>query len=217
MPKDVITKEPYILTPEICMELLQRIETIIQDTCLECGYDIQNIRANNWNYILHQIALKLFSIHPELIRKYNEPLQSYDNGDLLPDNMEIIYDLIYAPLCDKYNQIIGQQPFCKMLAINAYGLFKEWERRGKVTSKGISFRQKFHKDREQSLRDAMISSPQNPVKFLAIGNHEFAWNEAKPERIEDKKPVLSLEDLPELEGIEMSDNLKLPELVDSEG
>lgn len=62
----------------------------------------------------------------------------------------------------------------------------------------------------------MLASTHNPVKFLAIGNHEFAWNEAKPERIEEKKPVLSLEDLPELEGIEMSDNLKLPDMAGSE-
>lgn len=216
MPKDVITKDPYILTPEICMELLQRIETIIQDTCLECGYDIQNIRANNWSYILHQVALKIFNIHPELIRKYNIPLNSYQKGELILDNLEILYDSIYVPLSDKYNQIISQYSFCKMLAIDAYNILKEWDNKGKVTSKGISVRQKIIHDREKSLQNSMLSSNSNPVKYLAIGNHEYAWNEAKPEKIEDKKPVLSLEDLPELVGVEMSDNLGIPDKTGSD-
>lgn len=216
MPKDVITKDPYILTPEICMELLQRIETIIQDTCLECGYDIQNIKANNWNYILHQIALKVFNIHPELFRKWNLSNQSYSGGNIIADNIELIYDYIYSPLCDKYCQIVGEYPFCKMLAIDGYQLLREWERQGKVTSKNTVMRQKLLRDREKTLRDNMLASTHNPVKFLAIGNHEFAWNEAKPEKIEDKKPVLSLEDLPELVGVEMSDNLGIPDKAGSE-
>ena len=205
--------KPLILSPNDCKKILYRIEEIITDTCNECGYDQLNIKPTNWSYILHRISEDIFEPHPELFRKYNPTTNSYTKGEILLDNLDMIYDRIYKPLCDKYNQITGQYPFCKMLAVDSYNLLKQWDNYQRVTSNGISIREKIIRDRETSLRDAMLSSNQNPVKYLAIGNHEFAWNESKPEKIEEQKTVISLDDIPQLE---LSDNSQLPFFDDTE-
>ena len=209
-------REPLLLSPDDCKPILYRAEEIIQDTCTECGYDIQNIRPTNWMYILYQIAETIFKPHPELIREFS-PYSNEYTGNYLLDNIETIYDCVYVPLCDKYSQIVsGYSLFAMIGRKDLYCMPHEWENRGKVTSKNTNLRQKWIHDREISLQNAMLSSNQNPVKYLAIGNHEFAWNESKPEKIEQRKPVLSLSDVPELVENKLSDDLLLPDFDDSE-
>lgn len=209
-------REPLLLSPDDCKPILYRAEEIIQDTCTECGYNIQEIRPTNWMYILYQIAQSVFVPHPEILREYNIASRDY-SGRYLLDNIELLYDRVYVPLCQKYNQILSGYAMFSMLGLrDVYFISKIWDDRGQVTSNDVTLREKFLRDRERSLQDAMLSSNQNPVKFLAIGNHEFAWNESKPEKIEQRKPVLSLSDVPELVENKLSDDLMLPDFDDSE-
>ena len=199
---------PVLLSTADCKELFTIAENIIDSTCIDCNYKPDSIKPSNWQYILYQIAQNIFTPRPELLRIYDVRQNAY-NGQYIIENINNIYDYVYSPLCDKYTQIKGIYPFFKMLGVDSYEILQVWERTGrKATSTNIVLRQKVKKEREESLQAAMLSSNQNPVKFLAIGNHEFNWNEANREQIDDVKPVISLDDIPALES---SDSLALPD------
>ena len=208
----ILPNQAIELTPKVINDLLSRIETVIEDTCIECGYDQSNIKATNWAYILYQIARQVFSLHPELL--FDSP------GKYNIDNFATLYEMIYSPLCDKYGTIKGELPFCKMLGIEYQNLMQEWERRNKLTKQNINLRQKILSDRKESITNNMINSNTNPIKYLSLLNHEYGFNETRIERVEDSKPVLSLDDIPELPDAtaekELPEKLALPNFDDDE-
>ena len=208
----VINHEPVVLSPDDCIKLLYHIDLLISEICTEKNYDINNIKPTHWNYIIHQIGIKLFSVHPELTRQYNKAQNTYNNGNLLVDNLDLLFDYVYSPLCDSYNQIKGIVPFSRMLNLS-YNAINDWDRRDKVTSSNTSLRKKIITASEESLVNAMLSSNQNPVKFIAIGNHKYGWSEQNREYIPEQKTVISLDDIPQLE---LSDNSQLPFFDDTE-
>ena len=208
----VIDHKPVVLSPDDCIKLLYHIDLLISEICTEKNYDINNIKPTHWNYIIHQIGIKLFSVHPELTKEYNKALNTYDKGTILIDNLDLLFDYVYSPLCDSYNQLKGIYPFFRMLGLNDQCVY-EWERRSKVTSKGVSIYQKIIKQSEESLVNNMLSSTGNPVKYIALGNHKYGWTEQEKEQIPEPKQVISLDDIPQLE---LSDNSQLPFFDDTE-
>ena len=210
--------EIYYLSDDDCILLLNRVETIIDDVINECNYDKQNLKATHWSYILYQIGFRLFRIYPQIIHNINPVYYNnykYRSDDLIPENIEIIYTLVYRPLCIKYNQIISIDGLCNILWILYDRVFYPKSKyNGKLSNKMLAIRQKLLTDRENTLRYVMESSNQNPVKYLAIGNHEFAWNVSGKEEVQEEAPVLSLDDIPDVPQLELSDNLALPDFGD---
>lgn len=209
-------REPVSLTETDCKALLQRCEEAITDICEECHYDADHLKPTNWAYITNRIGQEIFTHIPQLIHKYNPASQSYKKGEFIDDNLLLIYDKVFYPLCLRYGQIVSAYSFFRFIGTDENGILEQWDRKGKVTSSGISIRQRLLSDREHTLSNAMLSTNHNPVKFLAIGNHEFAWNESRRQKTIVNRPVLSLSEVPDLTGVELSDNIALPDFGDDE-
>lgn len=201
----------YNLTESECRKLYHAVETLIDDICIDNGYDKTDINASHWMYILYNIKNNIFNTHREILGYTENNVFQYNI-----DNLNMLYDYIYYPICIKYKQIISMYAFLKMIGIEYDHLLHSFDRRDKVTYTGISIRKKVLKDREKTLENAMISCKGNPIRFLAIGNHEFGWNESKLELIPENKPVITLDSIPDLPKIELSENLSLPERPDNE-
>ena len=100
-----------------------------------------------------------------------------------------------------------------MCYIKDYGIFYEYNRR-LLSNRLQLIRKKVLCDREISLRNCMLTSNSNPIKYLAIGNHEYAWNETTRPDLVEETPVLSLDDIPDVPQLELSDNFALPDFGD---
>lgn len=209
-------RQPVTLTETDCKALLQRCEEAITDICEECHYDITNIKPINWGYIATRIGQDIFSPIHYVVQMPNASGKSYVNGRYLDENILLLYTQIYRPLCLKYGQIVCSDHFLAMISVESQSIMHMWERRGHLTSGMVNLHQILVNDRERTLSAAMLSSNHNPVKFLAIGNHEFAWNETKRQKPIENKPVLSLSEVPDLTGIELSNNIALPDFGDDE-
>ena len=201
---------PVTLTETDCKALLQQCENLITDICEECNYDHDNIKPTNWGYIVSRIGQEIFKPVHYIVQEENTPGQ-YKGGRYLDDNMLLLYDNVFLPLCMKYGQIVSTNQFFRFISVEMQMISHEWERRGKLTSSSINLRQRLTTDREQTLSAAMLSSGHNPVKFLAIGNHEFGWNETQRAKPIQQRQQIALDDVPELTGIELTDNRLLPD------
>ena len=208
-------RQPVTLTETDCKALLQRCEEAIADICEECRYDITSLKPTNWSYIVNRIGQDIFAPIHYIVQMPTEK-GTYKGGAYLDDNMLLLYDRVYLPLCLKYGQIVSTHAYLRFLSIESQDISHQWETRGKVTSNSVSIRQRLLSDREQTLSNAMLSSGHNPVKFLAIGNHEFGWNETRRQKTIVNRPVLSLSEVPDLTGIELSNNIALPDFGDDE-
>ena len=106
--------------------------------------------------------------------------------------------------------------FFKMLGLdNTYPYV--WANRGRiVTSQKVSLLKKIQVDAEQSLASVMLGGKDNPVKYLALGNHYYGWNERRIETDTRERRTLSLEELPKYELEKKSDNLQLPNFDDDD-
>lgn len=196
----------YDLTEADCIKLYKTIDTLIENTCIDRGYDIEDIKPNTWLYILYIIYNNIFSIHTEIVK--SNDLYHYNI-----DNILKIYDKVYYPLCVQYKQIVSIYSFLRMIGID-YDIFvREYNGNNYdgVTYKKRQLRKKALKDRENTLESAMIACKSNPIKYLAIGNRDFGWNESKLELIPENKPVITLDSIPDLPKIELSDSLQLPD------
>lgn len=261
-----------VLSDAEIRQIYNRAETIIDDTCMDCGYDKANIKPNQWMYVILRIAEMLFRINPEICRqgvyRYNKI------------NISAVYDNVYYPLCLKYGQIVSLYSFAKMIDLeesiiinldkrkdidiytlygidqNTIDLYNTTDNNNRsidhihntidnnvaidysqdntvntdtiervkdtdtierievyLRYKDYTVNKRTLKDREYTLRQAMLSSNQNPVKFLAIGNHEYGWQETLVRDMTADKPVLSLQDIPRLE---LSENIGIPDFDDAE-
>ena len=209
------TDKPYILTDNDCIKLLHIIDDSIYNICIDNNYDISKLTPNNWAYICYQIGFNIFRLHPYIIKHINN---NNIHTPIIPDNIDIIYDSIYKPLCDKYGQIISLDAFIDMIYLKkSRSIFYTNTRSSDtVSNRCKAIRKKIIHDREISLRNCMLTSNSNPIKYLAIGNHEYAWNETiRPDLVEET-PVLSLDDIPDVPLLELSDSLTLPDFGESE-
>ena len=198
----------YDLTEADCIKLYKSIDTLIENTCIDKGYDIEDIKPNTWLYILYLIYYNIFRLHDELIK---DNTNSYYYNI---DNVVKIYDSVYYPLCVQYKQIVSIYSFLRMIGIDYDSFLQECNKDGYVTYNKNSLRKKVLKDRENTLESAMIACKSNPIKYLAIGNRDFGWNESKLELIPENKPIITLESIPDLPQIELSDSLQLPDKQD---
>lgn len=205
-------RKPLNLTPGILADLRQDIDDIIAECCERQGIAVSDIKPTNWLYCINQIRLRIFRQRPELIHEYNDVKHDW-SGTISQHNVSVIYDL-YKDLTYTHGMIVSQKSFFDMLDISA-GSPKAWHYTGEVTDNGMSLIKTIRRDREESLANAMLSTRDNPVKFLAIGNHEFAWNEKRVEEKPDARRALTLEDLPEYKietrQRELSDKLQIPD------
>ena len=211
------SKTPVSLTETDCKALLQQCEELITDICTECNYDHDNIKPTNWGYITTRIGQEIFSPIHYIVQERTATKNEYHGGRYLDDNMLLLYDRVYLPLCMKYGQIVSSNQFFRFLSIESQDISHQWEKRGKLTPNNVNLRQRLVNDREQTLSAAMLSSGHNPVKFLAIGNHEFGWSETQRAKPIQQRQQIALDDVPELTtGIELSDNRMLPDFGNEE-
>lgn len=204
--------KPLDLTPGILADLRADIDDIIEECCERQGIAVSDIKPNTWKYCLNQVRLRIFRQRPELIHAYNDAKKDW-SGNISLDNVTIIYEL-YKDLAYTHNQIISHKGFFDMLDMGN-GTPTKWEMRGKVSNNGGEISKIIRRDREESLANAMLSTRDNPIKFLAIGNHEFAWNEKRQEEKQDSRRALTLADLPEYKletrQKELSENFGIPD------
>ena len=62
----------------------------------------------------------------------------------------------------------------------------------------------------------MLSDKGNPIKYMAILNHEYSWDVKKDQEERPERRVLSLDELPEYKRLELSDRKELPFFDDRE-
>ena len=205
-------RKPLDLTPGILADLRADIDDIIAECCERQGIAVADIKPTNWLYCINQIRLRIFRQRPELIHEYNDTKHDW-SGAISQKNVNIMYE-IYKDLAYTHGMIISQKAFFNMLDMNT-GTPYYWIRQGEVSQNNISLIKTIRRDREESLTGAMLSTRDNPVKYLAIGNHEFAWNEQKVEEKPDARRALTLADLPEYKldtrQKELSENLGIPD------
>ena len=223
-PVEVTIDKPRATTKgKIALELTEsdlrvlhdEINQVIIDTCMDKAWPPEDLKPTQWVYCLLQIADRIFKPRPELIRQYNVSGNTYDRGNLLLDNIYNIYN-IYYNLCYAYNKIINVNQFFKMLGLdNTYPYV--WESNGRlVSSNNLSLLKIIKADAEQSLASVMLGGKDNPVKYLALGNHYYGWNERRIEKDTRERRTLSLEELPKYELEKKSDNLQLPNFDDDD-
>ena len=205
-------RKPLDLTPGILADLRADIDDIIAECCERQGIAVADIKPTNWLYCINQIRLRIFRQRPELIHEYNDTKHDW-SGQLSQENVSVMYEL-YKDLVYTHNMIVSQKAFFDMLDMGT-GSPWYWEKRGEVTSRNAGILKTIRQDREESLANAMLSTRDNPVKYLAIGNHEFAWNEKRQEEKQDSRRALTLADLPEYKletrQKELSENLGIPD------
>ena len=209
--------KPVILSPEDVYKIRNVIDSIVNEIIIDQNYNVSDIKPNEWNFILYTIGCDYFRIHPELIRKYNISDNSYNNSDYIYNNISLIYDFVYKYLCTKYKQMITLEDIQTMLWITNNTMFRNGignYNKGIVSKDNIVLRKKIMQDAEVSLKNAMLSSSGNPIKYIAIGNNRFNWSERQKEEIEEINPVLSLDDIPDVPLLELSDSLTLPDFGD---
>jgi hypothetical protein len=77
----------------------------------------------------------------------------------------------------------------------------------------IALRKIIERDAEESLVNSAISDRGNPVKYIAILNHEHAWNNEQRQPDDVPRRRISIADLPK---IELPNNSSLPPADDTD-
>ena len=220
-PVEVTIDKPHNTTRgKIALELTEsdlrvlhdEINQVIIDTCHDKSWPVDDLKPTQWVFCLLQVCNNIFKPRPELIYTYNPVNNTYKGNTIILNNIYNIYT-IYYDLCYEHNKIINVNQFFNMIGLdNSYPYV--WENRGKVvTSNSVSLLKKIQVDAEQSLASVMLGGKDNPVKYLALGNHYYGWNERRQETDTRERRTLSLAELPKYELEKKSDNLQLPDFA----
>jgi len=196
---DVITDglQPLPWTDAQRRDIEQECIEIIERECSINGYDITNIKLNCWAYILDTIHEEIFEKRPYLLRKYNQTQKNY-KGVFIDDNIRQLY-IIYKRLCNKYNCIIRKRHFYILSGMDGNQLY-QYDIEGK-NARYISYHllKEITKDCEESLINSAVSDKGNPVKYIAILNHEHSWDKGGGVTEDTQKQAIGLADLPKIE------------------
>lgn len=209
MKKEIETSnkyKPLILTDKDIINLSIEIDDIISEICKSNGYDIKNLKLNNWLYILGELNRLIFKVRPELIRQYNPTYKAY--REYIDENVEKIYYL-YSALCDRYGCIKRKRHFFTFIGVHRYTLYSSTRKDSKFINNGL--RRLIEEDCEESLVNATVSDRGNPLKYLAVLNHDHYWNRENSKPQDTEKQLVSLEKLPK---IELLDNSRTPDDTD---
>lgn len=199
----------HILTEEDLDTLENRCDTEIQDICSQCGYDITSIKLTNWLYILTELQRRIFRPMPSILHDTDKG--SNTGRYLIVDNMIAIYGL-YTRLCDKYGTVKRKRHFFQFSGINRGTIYTDAYGE-EVRQKISAFRKNLEADCEDSLVAAAISDKGNPVKYIAVLNHDHRWDKEGKTAEETPRQRISIADLPRLES---SHNLQAASDDDSE-
>lgn len=199
----------HLLTESDIDTLENRCDTEIQDICDSCGYDIKALKLACWLYILTELQRRIFRPMPEIL--YDTDKRNHGGYTLIIDNMLSVYGL-YTRLCDKYGMLKRKRHYFQFTGINQgrlySGVYGEEARQ-----KMLYFRKIIEADCEESIVNAAVSDKGNPVKFLAILNHDYAWDKGQNQADDSPRQRISIADLPK---IELSRNSALPPADDSD-
>lgn len=200
----------HILTESDIDTLENRCDTEISDICDSCGYDIKALKLANWLYILGEIQRRIFRPMPGIL--YDTEHGVNTGYKLIIDNMISVYGL-YCRLCDKYGLVKRKRHFFQFsgIARNTIYAFDNYD--AEASQKLFAFRKMIERDAEESLVNSAISDRGNPVKYIAILNHEHAWNNEQRREDDSPRQRISIADLPK---IDLSHNSALPPADDSD-
>lgn len=213
---DVITDglQPLPWTDAQRRDIEQECIEIIERECSINGYDITNIKLNCWAYILDTIHQEIFEKRPYLLRKYNQTQKNY-KGIFIDDNVRQLY-IIYKRLCNKYNCIIRKRHFYILSGIDANCVYNIGDRYKNASYINYQLQKELTKDSEESLVNSAVSDRGNPVKYIAILNHEHSWDKGGGVTDDTQRQAVSLSDLPKLQLSHNSNMIAAPDDSDDD-
>lgn len=185
-----------------------RIEAEMNDYILDPKNEIENITKLSqlqYDALLMHIGNKLFK--NTYILRYDNKKDTYDI-----DKVNILVD-IYIMYASKYNKVVSIQSFSYFSSIDTVTL-SEWlynshgdRNNPELSNARRNLTKKLIEARENGLKGKLTSSNQ-AVGIIAIGNSEFGWSSdtiAKEERARS----MALTELPTLDArpLELSQNL----------
>lgn len=183
--------------------------------CEEQGIeDIKTESQSVWNGALRYIRKHVFSCTDILKSKNN--INIYNNN--IPSNFNAYnYDVvnsvcdIYIDLCfvnDKEVSIIG---FSNLTGIDTETI-RLWGNEDRLNPMSFAVYKKLFDFREESLSNKLVTGRQNPVGVLGVLNRHYAWNMPGVREQGNKKPILTADELPRLDGKLFENNTQIEKI-----
>lgn len=222
MPRDYTYTEllsegnkPVYLTDNDIQLLFNQCQDIIYQTSIDHKLDLNDLSPVKWNICLLEINKQVFKPRPEIIRYYSIRDKSYKRGDVILQNLELIYGL-YKDLCLLYGQIVSMYGLEILTGISDDVIMFWNTEKQLLNGKHSNLYKNIKHDRQEMLANRMLSDKGNPIKYMAILNHEYSWDVKKDQEERPERRVLSLDELPEYKRLELSDRKELPFFDDRE-
>lgn len=190
------------------------IAMYLQMFCEEQGIeDMSKESQSKWNAAMMYIKRHVFN--DSSVLKMSKPLDGYINNNYSPDNNYYklnnsncnAYDInkvnsicdYYIYICNMYDKGVTISGFSKLTGIDESTIYDWSEEDGRrLSTASIEIYKKLHAEYENSLESKLWSN-KNPVAHMAIANKRFGWNMPGVGQKQEKKNVLTVDELPRLD------------------
>lgn len=177
------------------------IDLYLHEFCDNQGIeDLKKESQNVWNGCLLYIYKYVFKNTDKLKISNNIMSNSIISSNCNAydiDKVNAVCDY-YIYICSIYDKEISIIGFSKLTGISQDCLY-EWKRdERKLSSAGCEIVKKLSMEREESLSNKLVTGRQNPVGVLGVLNRHYAWNMPGVGQKQEKKNILSMDELPKL-------------------
>lgn len=180
--------------------------------------DMTKEPQSRWNAAMMYIRRHVFN--DSSVLKISKPLDGYINNNYTDDKK--IYNLnnsncnaydidkvkyvcdYYIYLCYVYDKEISIMGFSKLTGINQDTIHDWGNNANRLSTSGCEIYKRLSAEREESLVNKLASN-KNPVAIIAILNKHFGYNMPGVRQDQERRTVLSAEELPRLE-TELNEN-----------